>query len=221
MRYRAMALASPAEVGTGRARERSVKRLVARVRACSLCADHLPLGPRPMLQLDPRALILVAGQAPGRMAHERGIPFDDRSGDRLRQWMGVDRKLFYDATKIAIVPIGLCFPGTGGGGDLPPRPECAPAWRARLMASLPEVALTLVIGRYALDWHLPHRASSSVTEAVSAWREHWPALLPLPHPSPRNQRWLRANAWFDRDVLLILRDRVRKLVGSPGLTRSG
>lgn len=191
---------------------RAFQRLVARVRACSLCAAHLPLGPRPVFQLDPRARILIAGQAPGRKAHESGIPFDDPSGDRLRQWMGVDRELFYDATKIAVLPMGLCFPGSGRGGDLPPRPECAAAWRARLMASLPNIALTLVIGRYALDWHLPQRASASVTDAVSAWRDHWPSILLMPHPSPRNQRWLRSNAWFERDVLPRLRRRVNELI---------
>jgi len=191
---------------------RNVKRLEAKVRACTLCAAHLPLEPRPVFQLDWRARILIAGQAPGRKAHDSGVPFDDPSGDRLRQWMGVDKKLFYDASKIAIVPMGLCFPGKRKGGDLPPRPECAPTWRARLLGSLPNIGLTVVIGRYALDWHLPLRSSVSVTDSALAWREHWPEIFPAPHPSPRNQRWLRANPWFESDALPRLRARVRELV---------
>lgn len=201
--------------------DRAFARLVTRVRACSLCAEFLPLGPRPLLQVDPGARILIAGQAPGRRAHEGGVPFDDMSGDRLRQWMGVDRGLFYDATKIAIVPMGLCFPGTGSGGDLPPRPECAPAWRSRLLANLPNIALTLVIGRYALAWHLTECGSTSVAGAASAWRAYWPAILPMPHPSPRNQRWLRSNPWFEQDVLPRLRARVRELVWKRPASQGG
>jgi len=193
---------------------RAFERLVAEVRACALCAADLPLPPRPVFQLDPRARILIAGQAPGRKAQESGIPFNDASGDRLRRWMDVDREIFYDATRVAIVPMGLCFPGTGRGGDLPPRPECAPTWRTRLLASLPDIALTLVIGRYAQTWHLPDRGSTGVTDTVAAWRDYWPAVLPMPHPSPRNQRWSRDNPWFERDVLPRLRERVRELVGA-------
>lgn len=192
--------------------KRGFRELVAQVRACRLCEEHLPLEPRPIFQLDPRARILIAGQAPGRKAHERGVPFDDPSGDRLRQWMGIDRELFYNAAKIAIVPMGLCFPGKRKGGDLPPRNECAPAWRTRLLSHLPNIGLTLVIGRYALDWHLPQRASASVTDAALAWRESWPEVFPTPHPSPRNQRWLRSNSWFEREALPKLRERVRELV---------
>ena len=186
--------------------------LVAQVRACRLCAAHLPLDPRPIFQLDPRARILVAAQAPGLKAHDRNRPFDDASGDRLRAWMGIDRASFYDPTRIAILPMGFCFPGTGRNGDLPPRPECAPAWRARLLAQLPDLTLTLLIGKYAQAWHLHGHPPTSVTEVVARWRDLCPAILPLPHPSPRNQRWLRDHPWFERDVLPQLRARVHALL---------
>lgn len=188
--------------------------LLAEVRQCRLCEPHLPLGAKPILQFDPQARILVAGQAPGRKAHERGVPFSDVSGNRLREWMGVDDATFYDARKIAILPMGFCFPGSGKGGDLPPRPECARAWRQKLLAQLPHLELTLVIGQYAAAWHLPKAAGKSLTELVLGWRDHWPQLLPMPHPSPRNQRWLRTNPWFCETVLPELRQRVGVLVGS-------
>ncbi len=183
--------------------------LLAEVRACRLCADHLPLGPRPVLQLDPRARILVAGQAPGRKAHLSGIPFSDASGDRLRDWMGLTPEQFHDPALVAILPMGLCFPGTGSAGDLSPRPECAAHWRDRLLAQLPALRLTLVIGRHAMDWHLP-RHRGSVTAVVQDWRAHGPHHLPLPHPSPRNNRWLQRNPWFARELLPALRERVQQ-----------
>ncbi|MBS0316335.1 MAG: uracil-DNA glycosylase family protein [Proteobacteria bacterium] len=181
--------------------------LLREVRACTLCAAHLPLGPRPVLQLHPQARILIASQAPGRKVHESGVPFDDASGDRLRDWMGITREQFYDARRIAIVPMGLCYPGPGPHGDLPPRPECAPKWRERLLGQLKNLELTLVIGQYAHAWHLGERRVS-VTDAVRGWRDHWPALLPLPHPSGRNNIWLRRNPWFEAELLPALRRRV-------------
>jgi uracil-DNA glycosylase len=190
------------------------ERLLVEVRACRLCADDLPLGPRPVLQLDARARILIASQAPGRKAHVSGIPFSDASGDRLRAWMGLTAGQFYDPSQVAIVPMGLCFPGTGAAGDLPPRPECAAHWRVRLLAQLPALRLTLVIGRYAMAWHLPG-AGTSVTAAVQGWRGHWPQLLPLPHPSPRNNRWLLRNPWFAQDVLPALRAQVAQVLDGP------
>ena len=193
--------------------EERVEELLARVRACTLC-DGLPLGPRPILQASGASRILIASQAPGRRAHERGVPFDDPSGDRLREWLGVDRTAFYDPSKFAIVPMGFCFPGSGRAGDLPPRAECAPAWREELLAGLPEVRLTLVVGQYAQEWHLgTTRPRRSVSAAVASWRDHWPEVLPLPHPSPRNQRWLKEHPWFEADVLPALRERVAALVG--------
>ncbi len=187
-----------------------IARLLNDVRACTACAD-LPLGPRPIVQLDRRARILIAGQAPGVRAHNAGIPFDDPSGDRLRGWMGIDRETFYDPSRIAILPMGFCYPGTGKSGDFPPRPECADLWRTRLLAQLPNLDLTLVIGQYALNWHLPESRGLSVTDAVRSWRSHMPGMLPLPHPSPRNNRWLKTNPWFEADVLPALRERVATL----------
>jgi uracil-DNA glycosylase len=189
----------------------TIETLLTEIRACTLCAAHLPAGPRPVVQAHPKARILIAGQAPGRKVHESGIPFDDPSGDRLRQWLGIDRETFYDAEKIAILPMGFCFPGTGKSGDLPPRPECAPAWRAPLLAHLPNVELTLILGRYAQLYHLD-AGKQSVTAMVQAWRDVWPEKLPLPHPSPRNQLWLRKNPWFEDEVLPALRERVRVLL---------
>ena len=186
--------------------------LLHEVRACTLCAKELPLGPRPVLQLDPRARVLIAGQAPGRRVHESGVPFQDASGERLRDWMGVSPEVFYDPAQIAILPMGFCYPGTGRSGDLSPRPECAPAWRERLLAQLRRLELTLVIGQYAQEYHLAAAQGASLTETVRAWRDYWPERLPLPHPSPRNNLWLRKNPWFEKEVLPALRRRVRSLL---------
>ena len=190
----------------------SVASLLDEVRACRLCAAHLPEGPRPVLQLDRRARILIAGQAPGRRAHASGVPFDDASGERLRDWMGVSRPVFYDATRIAILPMAFCYPGRGRSGDLPPRPECAATWRTRLLAALPRLELTLVIGQYAQAHHLGASRAATLTGTVRAWRRYGPALLPLPHPSPRNTPWLRGNPWFERELLPRLRARVSSLL---------
>lgn len=188
--------------------------LLKEVRACTICAAHLPHGPRPVLQADVRARILIAGQAPGRKAHASGVPFDDASGERLRQWLGVTREQFHDPKLVAILPMGFCYPGTGSSGDLPPRRECAPQWRARLLQALPNIELTLVIGLHAMPWHLPDVAASSLTDTVRAWREYWPAVLPLPHPSPRNNLWLKANPWFADEVLPAVQARVRSLISA-------
>lgn len=185
--------------------------LLSDVLACSFCEDKLPLAPRPVLQFSHQARILIAGQAPGRKAHDKGIPFADASGDRLRQWMGLDESQFYDASRIAILPMGFCFPGTGNSGDLPPRPECAETWHASLLAALHHVELTLVIGRYAMAYHLPD-FNGSVTDTVKNWQAYWPDYLPLPHPSPRNQRWLKQNPWFEREVLPLLKQRVAEIL---------
>jgi uracil-DNA glycosylase len=185
--------------------------LLERVRRCDLCAAHLPLGPRPILQLHPDARILVASQAPGRRAHASGIPFADASGDRLRAWLGLSPEVFYDARKVAILPMGFCYPGTGPGGDLAPRPECAQAWRETLLARLGNLRLTLAIGQYALAWHLPG-GGPALTAKVLAWRAHWPRLVPLPHPSPRNQAWLRRHPWFEAELLPALRARVQEVL---------
>lgn len=182
--------------------------LLGEVRRCTLCSGRLPLGPRPILQLHPHASILVAGQAPGRKVHESGVPFADASGDRLRDWLGITPEIFYDPQRVSILPMGFCFPGTGKSGDLPPRPECAAEWRAKVLQELRGVALTLVIGQYAIAWHLGTRAQATLTETSRAWRDFQPSLWPLPHPSPRNNIWLKKNPWFAREVLPALRRQV-------------
>lgn len=188
--------------------------LLAEVRACRLCAEHLPLGPRPVVQLDPAARLLIVGQAPGTRAHASGLPFDDPSGDRLRAWLGVDRAVFYDARRIALMPAGFCYPGRDArGGDRPPRPECAPAWHPRLRPLLGRVGLTLLVGQYAQALYPGARRGRTLTETVAAWRGHLPAFLPTPHPSWRTTAWLRRNPWFEAETLPWLRRRVAELVG--------
>ncbi|MCG2577636.1 uracil-DNA glycosylase family protein [Dechloromonas sp. XY25] len=184
--------------------------LLKEIRRCQCCAEHLPLGPHPVLQMGSSARILIAGQAPGRKVHASGIPFDDASGDRLRDWLGVSRDAFYDPACFAILPMGFCYPGTGRSGDLPPRSECAATWRQPLLAKLERIELTLVIGQYAMAYHLPGK--ESLTEAVRNWRDTWPTILPLPHPSPRNNLWLKRNPWFAQEVLPTLRQRVGELL---------
>ena len=186
--------------------------LLTQVRACTTCAEHLTAGVRPVVQVAAGARILIAGQAPGRKVHESGVPFDDASGERLRQWMGIDRDVFYDPKIVAILPMGFCYPGTGSAGDLPPRRECAPLWRDQLLAAMPNIELTLAIGQYAMDWHQPEMKSASLTEIVKDWRNHWPRILPLPHPSPRNNIWLKANPWFSGDVVPVLQARVAEIL---------
>ena len=186
--------------------------LLQDVQACNICKPVLPFGPRPVLQLHPKASILIAGQAPGRKVHDTGIPFNDPSGDRLREWLGVNRETFYDSRKIAILPMGFCYPGTGKSGDLPPRPECAETWRTKLLTHLPKIKLTLVIGQYAHDYHFQDSSYITVTETVKAWKEFWPERLPLPHPSPRNNRWLTRNPWFAIELLPALRKQVQAVL---------
>lgn len=190
----------------------SFSSLISRVQACTLCSAQLPCGPRPIFQLHPDARILITSQAPGRRAHESGIPFDDASGDRLREWLGLSSEAFYDPQRIAILPMGLCYPGKGRSGDLPPRRECAPAWREQLLAQLTRLELILVIGQYAQAWHLPARRAT-LTDTVRAWRDYGPLLMPLPHPSPLNNLWLSRNPWFEGEVVPALRARVAELMG--------
>lgn len=186
-------------------------RLATEIRACTACTE-LPLGARPLLQIGASARILIAGQAPGRRAHLSGRLFDDASGIRLRIWLGMDEETFRDPSLISIVPMGFCFPGSRSSGDLPPRPECAKLWRVRVMATLPNPALTIVIGRHAQNWHLPETAGLTLEDAMHRWKDHWPAKLLLPHPSPRNVSWFRRNAWFETELLPKLRSRVRYLL---------
>jgi uracil-DNA glycosylase len=182
---------------------------MAEVRQCRLCEKSLPAGPRPVLQLDPGAKILIAGQAPGRRVHETGVPFDDPSGDRLREWLGVSTEVFYNPAKVAILPMGFCYPGTGKSGDLPPRPECADAWREQLLQQLRNLQLTVVIGQYAQKWHLPEK-KKNLTETVRAWKGYGGDIFPLPHPSPRNNIWLKRNPWFAESLLPDLKKAVQE-----------
>ena len=188
--------------------------LLARVRACRTCEAFLPLGPRPVVQASPTARLLIVSQAPGRKVHDTGIPFNDPSGDRLRDWLGIDKATFYDARRIAIVPMGFCFPGTGKSGDLPPRPECAPDWHPLLLPGLKDVRLTLTIGQYAQAGLLRDARGPTLTATVQAWREHLQrGILPLPHPSPRNRLWLTRNPWFENELVPELRGLVTDALG--------
>lgn len=202
----------------------ALEALLTEVRACRMCVDQprgtaLPHEPRPVVRGRMLARIAVCGQAPGIRVHRSGLPFDDPSGDRLRAWMGVTREEFYDEERVAVVPMGFCFPGyNASGGDLPPRPECAPLWRERVLAAFPDLSLMLVIGTYSMRWHLPGAARQPMTQIVRGWAEISgragvvPSLLPLPHPSWRNSGWLKANPWFDCDVVPVLQSRVRSLL---------
>lgn len=190
--------------------------LLAEIRACRLCEAQLPLGPRPVLQASPRARLLIVGQAPGTKVHASGIPWTDASGARLRRWLQLDEAMFYDAARVAIVPMGFCYPGRAGSGDAPPRPECARTWHPHLLPQLAHVQLTLLIGQYAQAHGLAGRCKATLTDTVRAWREYAPAVFPLPHPSPRNVAWFKANPWFDDEVLPALRERVHHAL--PGIT---
>jgi len=189
-------------------------KLIEDIRQCTLCEAELPLGARPILQGAKLSRILIAGQAPGRITHQKGIPFDDPSGNRLREWLGVDRETFFDEKLFAIVPMGFCFPGSGKGGDSAPLPRCAETWRAKLLKELNQAQLTLVIGKYALDWHLgkPGTVTDIVTDIVTDWREAKQGILPLPHPSPRNNRWLKLNPWFELELVPELQRRVKLIL---------
>jgi len=190
----------------------TLDRLLADIRSCALCAHALPHGPRPIVQAATGARILVIGQAPGRRVHESGVPWDDPRGDRLRRWLGVDVDTFRDPDRFALVPMGFCYPGASPSGDRPPRPECAPAWHDALLATLPNVRLTLLLSRYAHARYLGGEQKPTLTETVRAWKEFRPRVVPLPHPSPRNNRWLRRHPWFEAEVVPYVRRRVRSLV---------
>ncbi|MFM7345834.1 MAG: uracil-DNA glycosylase family protein [Tagaea sp.] len=184
----------------------------AAARACTLCAPHLRDGVRPVFRGKPSARLMLIGQAPGRRVHESGVPWDDPSGDRLREWLGLDRTAFYNERKFAILPMGLCYPGTDKrGADFPPRPECAPLWHPRLLPLFPKIETTLLIGQYAQARYLGPARAATLTDTVRAWRKHVPEFLALPHPSWRNTGWLKANPWFAREVLPWLRERVAAL----------
>jgi len=189
--------------------------LLTRIRACRVCAPHLPLGPRPVLQAGTGARLLIVGQAPGTKVHASGVPWDDRSGQRLRDWLQIDTATFYDPARVAIVPVGFCYPGKAGSGDAPPRRECRATWHPHLLPLLPQVELTLLVGTHAQSLLLPGARQPTLTAAVRDWREYLPNVVPLPHPSPRNIAWFHSNPWFEAEVLPTLRERVRALFAPP------
>ena len=185
--------------------------LLVEIRACRHCADSLPLGPNPVVRASTTARLLIVGQAPGTRVHATGIPWNDPSGDRLRDWLQLDRDTFYDESRIAIVPMGFCYPGKGTSGDLPPLPDCAPLWHDALLAHMPELELVLLVGSYAQSYYLG-KSRETLTDRVRRWREFGPRFLPLPHPSPRNTLWLKRNPWFEATVVPELRSRVGRLL---------
>jgi uracil-DNA glycosylase len=191
----------------------SLEAILAEIRKSKSCRKHLPADAQPVLQVGREARLCIASQAPGIRAQQSGIPFNDRSGDRLRDWMGIDRPIFYDVQKVAIVPMGFYFPGhTPSGGDKPPPSECAARWRNRLLAELPHIELTLLVGSYAQVWHLQDKVKPTLTETVAAWRDYAPHYIPLPHPSWHNNAWLTANPWFARNLLPYLKRRAREVL---------
>ena len=193
------------------ARYRTLGTLLTAIRDCRACAAHLPLGPRPVLRARKTARILIVGQAPGLRVHTTGVPWDDASGARLRAWMGVDQDVFYDESRIAIIPMGYCYPGRGNNGDMPPRPECAALWLDHLLAKLPRIELTLLIGQYAQRHFLGNCRKPSLAATTQAWREYAPQYVPLPHPSPRNQPWFKRHAWFEEQLIPMLQSRIKTL----------
>jgi uracil-DNA glycosylase len=186
--------------------------LLSAVRACRVCESNLPHGARPILQVGASARILIVGQAPSARVHASGVPWDDLSGDHLRKWLDIDSTTFYDESKIAIIPMGYCYPGRGKGGDLPPRRECVDLWLDQLLDQLPKIELTLLIGLHAQRHFLDKRRKKSLTETVEAWHEYLPEYLPLPHPSPRNTPWFQRHPWFKADVLPELQGRIKQLL---------
>jgi uracil-DNA glycosylase family 4 len=188
-----------------------LKELFGEIRSCTYCAKNLPLGPRPIIRGLASAKIVIIGQAPGTKVHASGIPWDDASGKRLHEWMGITSEIFYDESKIAIVPMGFCYPGQGKSGDLPPRHECAPLWHERVFKLLQNVKLTILIGQYAQQRYLGEKRRENLTETVRHWRDYSESgYLPLVHPSPRNGIWLRQNAWFEQDVVPYLKKQIEK-----------
>lgn len=188
-------------------------KLLKRIRACGECKTHLPFDPNPVVHVGPKARLMIIGQAPGTRVHKTGIPWNDPSGDNLRNWLGLSREEFYDTNRIAIMPMGFCYPGKGKSGDLPPRPECAPLWHQKLYAQLPNIKLTLLIGQYAHAHYLGDRRQATLTETVRNWQAYRPlGYLPLVHPSPRNRLWLRRNPWFEKEVVPALKREIRRIL---------
>ncbi|MCE3255744.1 MAG: uracil-DNA glycosylase family protein [Rickettsiaceae bacterium] len=190
----------------------SLDKLISDILVCTYCANSLPCAPRPVLQVNSSASLCIIGQAPGRKVHETGIPWNDKSGERLRQWLGIEAECFYDAQKVAIIPIGFCYPGRAKSGDMPPRPECAPRWHKQLKSHLPNIKLTLLIGQYAQAYYLGKFRKATLTETVKSWKEYLHlGYFPLVHPSLRNQIWLKKNPWFEKELVSELQKKIREL----------
>ncbi|MCR9141207.1 MAG: uracil-DNA glycosylase family protein [bacterium] len=192
---------------------RSLTGTLKEARACTVCSEHLPLGPRPIVRAHKQSRILLVGQAPGTRVHNTGVPWNDPSGDRLRAWLNIDKEIFYDESIFAIVPMGFCYPGRDQrGGDAPPRPECAPLWHAKLRKYMPDIQLTILIGKYAQAYYLEDRVKKTLGDTVKAYREYGEGIMVLPHPSPRNTMWLKKNPWYEKQIVPELRRRVRALL---------
>lgn len=189
----------------------ALESLASTIKRCNVCKDHLPFAPRPVLQISSSAKLLIIGQAPGTRVHATGIPWNDPSGKRLREWLGISPEVFYDVNQVAIMPMGFCYPGKGKSGDLPPRKECAPQWHNTLLEQLPNIQLTLLIGQYAQRYYLPDAKGLSLTKTVEQWQDYAPRYFPLPHPSPRNQIWLKRNPWFDEQVVPALQSAIKSI----------
>jgi len=189
-----------------------MERLLSEIRSCQVCKSHLPLGPRPVVAAHPSAKIVIIGQAPGAKVHQIGVPWDDPSGRQLRSWLNILDSVFYDESKIALVPMGFCYPGRGKGGDLPPRPECAPLWHSALLSNMPSLELIILIGTYSQQYYLGKTAKRTLTQTVKSYQDFLPKYFPLPHPSPRNRFWQSKNPWFGQDVIPVLQERVARIL---------
>ncbi|UOK41824.1 MULTISPECIES: uracil-DNA glycosylase family protein [Flavobacterium] len=187
-------------------------KLLTEIRNCKVCEQYLELGANPVIAASSKSKLIIVGQAPGRIVHNTGIPWNDKSGDNLRNWLGIDKATFYDTDKVALMPMGFCYPGTGKTGDLPPRPECAPLWHNKLLALMPEAKLILLVGHYAQNYYLGDKKGKTLTETVKRFRSYLPNYFPLPHPSPRNNIWLAKNEWFNQEVLPELKKEIRNIL---------
>jgi uracil-DNA glycosylase len=192
--------------------QQNMKQLLQQIKNCTVCAAHLADGVNPIIAAAPKSKIIIIGQAPGRIVHNTSIPWNDKSGDNLRNWLGIDKDIFYNPSLIALMPMGFCYPGTGKSGDLPPRPECAPLWHEKLLKKMPQVELTLLIGQYAQNYYLGNTSKDNLTQTVHSFKSYLPLYLPLPHPSPRNNIWQAKNDWFGKEVLPELRKRVGEII---------
>lgn len=190
-----------------------MKKLLEEIRACEVCKAYLPLGPRPIISGSKSSKIIIIGQAPGTKVHDTGIPWNDPSGNLLRIWLDVDKDTFYDESKIALMPMGFCYPGKGKSGDMPPRPECVPLWHQKLLDAMPNIELTILIGQYSQAYYLGDNRKQNLTETVRSYADYLPHYIPLPHPSPRNRIWMKRNEWFEKEVVPILQQSVKNLLG--------